>query len=179
MFFDVNSCSLMLRLCLALSQSVKGCLTKQNPQMVPWNPEFGNTYETLDYNARPSSSSAAISGCHTSHITISRCALFLAQRRKIRSKFIVLQIVPHFGHQKNFFFAFPHATHMTCFVYFFRAPNWCFSAFHAPNRALFCLFSCSIIILFSAFFRAWYHAFFCNFSCAKSCLKSCYCNRAR
>jgi hypothetical protein len=37
----------------------------------------------LDYNARPSSSSAAISGCHTSHITISRCALFLAQRRNI------------------------------------------------------------------------------------------------
>ena len=68
--------------------------------------QFGNTQETLDYKARPSSLTVAISGCHTSHITISRCALFLAQRREVffacaslwigigkRSKSVVLQMV--------------------------------------------------------------------------------------
>ena len=36
-------------------------------------------WEALDYKAGRFSSTVAISGCHTSHITNSRCALFLAQ----------------------------------------------------------------------------------------------------
>ena len=85
-----------------------------------------------------------------------------------RSKFIVLQIVPHFGQQKNVFFAFPHATHMTCVVYFF-----------VRQIAFFFGISCTKSCSFLTFFVQHIMPFLCNFSCAKSCLKSCYCNRGR
>ena len=118
-------------------KSVKGCHQTDPPNgaMKSWVWEhLGN----FGLNARPS---AQVQQFLVVNISAAKFIFACANHWvgvENRSKFIVLQIVPHFGHQKNVFFAFPH---VTCVV-FFRAPN-CFFFRHFMHQ----------IVLFFDFFR--------------------------
>ena len=105
---------------------------------------FGNAWETLDYKARRSSSTVAISGCHSANLWIGKKMLQM-----------VLQIVFFFGYfkPKNYNLCVIFCTRKTCFLHFLmQHPQHMFCLFlRAPNRALVCLSSCPISCFFLRF----------------------------
>ena len=104
---------------------------------------FGNAWETLDYKARRSSSTVAISGCHSANLWIGKKMLqmvlqivfFLAilnRKTTIYASF--------FAPEKLVFCISSCSTLSTCFVYFFVHQIVLLFAFlRAPYRVFFCV----------------------------------------
>ena len=141
---------------------------------------FGNAWETLDYKARRSSSTVAISGCHSANLWIGKKMLQM-----------VLQIVFFFGYfkPKNYNLCVIFCTRKTCFLHFLmQHPQHMFCLFlRAPNLVFFRHFFVHQIVLCLPLFLS-YDVFclrflLCTISCFSAilsapffCLKSCYCN---
>ena len=136
----------------------------------------------MDDKARPSCSTVAISGRDTSHMTISRCSLFLSQRgifsllaptsgghRKI-SKSIVLHMVLQssvfllFFQRKTSIYSNIFSSEKKTSLHIFMQHPCHVSFISSCTKSCFFFFSCTISCLFLRFFRAPYRFFlFCVF----------------